>query len=107
MTILDFALVILVYFESSTGIMIALALMILSWSVSMGPLPFIHPQETCLEFTVGISYFMIFISTVVNGFLGSVIMESYGAIYVFGTFFIISVFFTIYIACFVKDTTYK
>ena len=73
----------------------------------MGPLAFLHAQETCLEYSLGVTNLMIFLSVVFFGFIGSLLMEKGGALYVFSTFFILSLMFVIYVAYFVKDTTYK
>lgn len=73
----------------------------------MGPISFLHGQETCLDFSLGVLSGYMFVVVIGVNFIGPVLMQNLKAEGMFMTFGILTAVFLAYIIFFVKDTTYK
>lgn len=86
---------------------VGILLFSISYQASLGPVCFIHIQETSLPSTQGNSVMTLFVWVIITSFLGSALMDSFGPITCFCVFGILNLVNFIYTVIFVKETLYR
>lgn len=99
-------LVIFNQLEMSVLVIITLTLFLIAFQMSMGPITFLHVQETCADSVVGFIFFLNFMFNISTGFLGSFVMERFGGSAIFIFYGLFTLFGVIYTSIFTKDTTF-
>lgn len=85
-------------------VIIFLIMFITAFQVSLGPIAFMHAQETCVDVAIGAANQCLFAFVVVTSFLASYIIDKIGSIGMFAFFLTFNIFAVGYIKLLVKDT---
>lgn len=106
MTLCLVSIVVFQLMRNSFAMIVGIGIFLFAFQSSMGPICFLHLQETCHISQLGLLNLSIFFFAIVSSIIATAILESFGAVYMFSMFVIITFLGTIVIACVSRDTTY-
>ena len=94
-------------YNLSIGIVMMICTFIAFFKFSMGPIPYMHAQETCLDEQNGFINMTLWVAAIASCYAGVGVMQQVDTVTMFIMFACIIFFGTIYIVLVTKDTTFK
>jgi hypothetical protein len=101
-----FGIVVFYQLQNSIGIIAMIGFYIFCFQGSMGPITFIHVIETCHPSQIGFVSFTLFFWNIAMCFLGTWLIDTFGAAGMFSFYSACTLFGTFYMQIFAKDTTF-
>ena len=96
-----------VMFEINYGTIAMLAIFLLTFQGTLGPIKFIHIVETSCDVAAGIAQQSLFASGLLCTIITPLMATYWGALWMFTFYMIFTIVFNIFVFIFWKDSTYK
>lgn len=100
-------MVVFIKIQSNIGILVTIAIFLLSFQASISGLKFIHINETCLDKSSGIAQLFLFISIMAVALAMPSLVNGLGTDGMFIFFSVTTLIGNLYIKFFMIDSTYK
>lgn len=93
--------------EMSSLVIVCMALFIISFELSIGPISFIHAQETNIDVIVAFSQNVLYLSMLVVNFITPLLVQNLGVRGTFSFYCACNILSVVHQLIFLKETSYK
>jgi len=88
-------------------LILSMATFIISFEVSIGPITFVHAQETCIEISVAFSQNILYLSMLLINFITPLLVQNLGVRGTFGFYFVANILSVLHQSILIKETSYR